>query len=405
MRRLALALAFVPLLAAAVPAQNPPRRPRLAGDADTNDARAYFQLGMQRVEVNPGQAADAFYWAARLDPNSPQTLYARGIALLLRNPPRLVRYRERDPGTLEHPDVRAIDSLRFRAEMQDPFFHRGMDQLLLYAYARAAVRNEEWFGRSENAGRSGMVQFIERFFEETDQYGRGQLYYSDNQLREALQYWALAMRMQSRRVHLPWLWSDRGRAWYELRQLDSARVALDSAIHLLDLVGGGATGYVHENRSAWLYALGRIHEDRRDLEAARAAYQRAIDRDVTYYPTWLRLGVLAGVARDTATAITYLAQATSRPGVQFFALATAATAYGALGRNDSAVVLLRRATETEPWASAGWLLYARALDTAGDAAAALPAYERYIALAPRNDTGVLAVTPRVQALRAAAGRP
>lgn len=397
-----LVLALLPALAAAAASQSPPRRPRLAAEADTNDARAYFQLGIERVERNPSQGADAFYWASRLDPSSPQTLYALAIARLLRDPGLLVRYRERDRRTLASPAARALDSLRFRAEMQDPFFHRGMDQIMLYAYARNAVRREEWFGRSEDFGRSGLVQFIERFFEETDPYGRGQLYYSDHQLSQALQYWALALRSQRGQA---WLIADRARAWAELGRLDSARVALDTAIHIAGRPGADLTGHVFESRAAWLYALGRIHEDRRDTAAASAAYHAAVEQDAAYYPAWFRLGALAILARDPPTAIQYLSRATSRPDVQFFALAAVATLYSQLGRGDSTVALLQRATQAEPWASAGWLMYAQALDAIRDSAQALPAYERYLALAPRHDAGAAAATRRVQQLRAAAGQP
>ncbi len=401
-RRVVAILALLGTLAAQAAAQNVPRRPRLAADVDTNDARAYFQLGTERVERNPGQAADAFYWASRLDPSSPQTLYALAIARLLRDPALLVRYRERDPRTLASPAARALDSLRFRAEMQDPFFHRGMDQVMLYAYARSAVRREEWFGRSEDFGRTGMVQFIERFFEETDPYGRGQLYYSDHRLSQALQYWALALRNRRGQA---WLIADRARAWAELGQLDSARVALDTAIHFAGRAGADHIGHVFESRAAWLHALGRIHEDRRDTAAAAAAYHRAVEADAAYYPARFRLGALAVLARDPPTAIEYLSRATSGPDVQFFALAAAAALYSQLGRRDSTVALLQRATQTEPWASAGWLMYAQALDAVRDSVQALPAYERYLALAPRNDVGAPAATRRVQQLRAAAGQP
>ncbi|MFI5281212.1 MAG: hypothetical protein ACHQU1_12015, partial [Gemmatimonadales bacterium] len=80
--------------------QRAPRRPRLSGDADTNDAVSYAQLGTERLERNPGVAADAFWWAARLDPLSAQVWYGQYQARLARDPSRYVRYVLREERTL-----------------------------------------------------------------------------------------------------------------------------------------------------------------------------------------------------------------------------------------------------------------------------------------------------------------
>lgn len=56
-------------------------RPRLRDVADTNDAQAYYDLGLSIIERDPGQAAAAFYWAARINPAWGDPLYARRAAL------------------------------------------------------------------------------------------------------------------------------------------------------------------------------------------------------------------------------------------------------------------------------------------------------------------------------------
>src|SRR5438067_13646829 len=76
-----LLLALAPAL---LQAQRAPRRPRLGADGDTNDAAAYFQLGLDKAERDPAQAEAAFYWASHLDPLSPQALYALSVARLLK---------------------------------------------------------------------------------------------------------------------------------------------------------------------------------------------------------------------------------------------------------------------------------------------------------------------------------
>ncbi|HZG43470.1 MAG TPA: hypothetical protein VEY93_10940, partial [Longimicrobium sp.] len=82
------------LLAAPAEAQREraPRRPALPAAADTNDARAYYDLGVRSMERRPDLAADAFYWAIELRPGWADALYGRHTALLLRDPRRMIQY-------------------------------------------------------------------------------------------------------------------------------------------------------------------------------------------------------------------------------------------------------------------------------------------------------------------------
>ena len=60
------------------------KRPKLAAGSDTNDPGAYLSLAIRSLEEKPDEAAAAFYWAARLDPSSPEALDGRRAALLMR---------------------------------------------------------------------------------------------------------------------------------------------------------------------------------------------------------------------------------------------------------------------------------------------------------------------------------
>ena len=51
-----------------------PSRPPLPAGADTNDARAYYDFGLSKLEREPDRAADAFYWAVRFKLASQQDL-------------------------------------------------------------------------------------------------------------------------------------------------------------------------------------------------------------------------------------------------------------------------------------------------------------------------------------------
>ena len=406
MRRLGLLLIAV-LAAAPLEAQRAPRRPRLPASADTNDATAYFQLGLERVERDPGGADAAFYWAARLDPMSPQTTYARHIAALLRmDQARLVRYLNRDPRLLDDAGVRGMDSLRFRAEMQDPFVHRGMDELLLFAYVKASARTDSWLGGpagpenarsslatpsgSASGATSGIVAATEQHLESGDPYLRGLLDYSRGQLRSALRYWGRALNTANpdpnrARAVADWVHAERGRAFAELRQLDSAQASYQEAVRWRRGANDNSELHVYQSAAGWRYALGRILEDRRDTAAARAVYQHAVDWDPMYYPALLRLAVIDLQQADTAGAMAKLGRVVNEPQVQFFALASAATIYNSMGRRAEAVEALRKATTLEPLASVGWHLLGQSLAAGQDSPGAIAAYEKYLALAPQND--------------------
>src|SRR5207247_6068689 len=88
-----------------------PKRPNLEEGADTNFAPAYYEFGMRKIERDPQKAADAFYWATRLDPAWAQPVYARRIALLMADPRLLVGYMRGNRRFLESKEARRIDSL------------------------------------------------------------------------------------------------------------------------------------------------------------------------------------------------------------------------------------------------------------------------------------------------------
>src|SRR5690348_18430900 len=85
-----------------------PDRPRLETSADTNDAYAYYNLGLAKLDRDPDKAADAFYWAARLNPGWAEAYYARRVALLLKDPRRPLRYRDGDKGTVRPKQLQQI---------------------------------------------------------------------------------------------------------------------------------------------------------------------------------------------------------------------------------------------------------------------------------------------------------
>src|SRR5262249_31280120 len=87
-------LAFSALLSSAVlgAQEKAPNRPKLPAGADTNDAHAYYDFALSKLNKDDDAAADALYWSTRLEPMWADAFYARRIALLLSDPRRLENY-------------------------------------------------------------------------------------------------------------------------------------------------------------------------------------------------------------------------------------------------------------------------------------------------------------------------
>lgn len=154
-----------------------PKRPKLAADRDTNSAASYFYYGGSVIDRSPDLAADAFYWASRLDPGWADPWYGRYVALLLGLPQgMLTSYLDRQPKTPRDPEVLAIDSLASVAEGRNPFVDRRFDATLV----------ETWLHRATDGAVSTFA------LNRSDPALGGWLAYGRGDFHEALRLYALA---------------------------------------------------------------------------------------------------------------------------------------------------------------------------------------------------------------------
>ena len=132
MKSLFLLLATLYLFSIPVHAQKVDRespRPELAGNLDVNDPSSYYQHGVSILTRAPQSAADAFYWASRIDPAWADPLYARRIALLMADQRLFLRYLEGHRRTLQSEEVQQIDSLYGRALWINRFCSRSSTKM------------------------------------------------------------------------------------------------------------------------------------------------------------------------------------------------------------------------------------------------------------------------------------
>ena len=391
-------LLIVPLLAGSLAAQQPaapPRRPRLAENADTNAARSYYSLGLNLLDARPRDAAAAFYWASRLEPAAPEPWYAQRVALLLSNEARLWVYMDYNRGEMNSPEVMRIDSLHRKALMIDPMFHQNLNGQMVMQYLTRRIRQEY---RNAGINLNDQVELEQAIMDMANRYypaDAAMLAYSKGQFEFAAGSGGMAINQEPRWWHYH---EDRANAFYQLGRLDSARAQMLAMIEKSTTADTSQLRFVYESKAQWRYSLGRILERDQNWTGAREAYEQTLIEDLGYYPAHIRLAYIGLRQRDTAMAMRDFSRAVESAEGEYIPHLAYGEALINARRFDSAVVHLRQAIALEPHASVARRLLAFALDGAGDSTAARDAYRTYLAMARRDDSSIPAARQRLAQL-------
>lgn len=354
-------------------------RPKLSASADTNDALAYLEHGMSVLEEQPARAAQAFYWAARLDPGSANAIYALRVAKLMRRPADLRNYMSGNRRARERADFRALDSLQLRALHLDPLLFRSLDRVMLLSYYFNNYR--------ANGGGLTRRQFEMEIQLELASYQpatRAWLFYSLGQFAPAADEYQKAIDRARNPINLR---IERARALAMQPNHALTLAEFTRALEALKARDERRGDYVvfYDSKALLEHSIGIIHTRAGDADAARAAFGRAMTEDLAYFPPHIELGNLALAEHDTITAVSELGLAAElavdEPYVQYLYGSTLVST----GQHAEAVAPLRRAVELEPMYAAPYLALGEALLRTNDAAGARDALQRYLALAARRD--------------------
>jgi tetratricopeptide (TPR) repeat protein len=366
---LALLVALTPALAAQAPL---PRRPPLGPNADTNDAQAYYQWAVQRQGHK--DAADAFYWASRLEPNQASYLFGRFHALLARQRPRWQDdFWSGSRSVRRSPTGQLLDSLRGEIMHRDP-----------YAYVAVPCPRLSSLARERNPER------------------RGAVYWSVGCYEEATAALGEALGRDPSRLDLMLI---RAQGFYITRAYDSTVASL--AVLLDSLRGRDATQLVraYESKAMFEFMIGLAHERRQDLSAAREAYGRTLVEDLGMGVAHQRIARIDKSQGDTTRALAEFDIAVGlRPddAVLRFEYGTALLE---VGRHGDAATQFRESVRLEPYWPASRFNLGAALQAENQVEDAIAAYEAYVALAPRRaQSRIEEARRRVAELRTAAGR-
>ncbi|MDH5234157.1 MAG: tetratricopeptide repeat protein [Gemmatimonadota bacterium] len=372
------------------------KRPKLAAGADTNDASTYLGQGIRLLETKPDEAAAAFYWAARLDPSSPEALDGRRAALLMRKPLTLKSYMEGGRKARESKEFKAIDSLQLRASRLDPLYYRKNDGTMLMVYYRTLLRRSY-----PTAGDHEIEIAIVDYMERSSPYTKGWFAYSRGNMPTALEQYELAAKRSKNPGSIR---VERGRIYALQAAWRPAIEEFKLGIEDLRKEEGKKDESVvfYLSKANVEHSVGVVFARLGMVDSANAALGRAITEDLSYFAAHVELARIALAQKDTAAALGALGLAaelaTDEPFVHYLQGSTLVDA----GQHADAVAPLRKAIEIEPFYAAPQYALGVALEGTGDAAGAREAYTQFVALASRRDARRDLAAKRLEVLAKAA---
>jgi tetratricopeptide (TPR) repeat protein len=368
MRSFWIALALAGAIAAPLRAQKAekvPRRPKLDATADTNSASAYYFYGLQELRQHPDRAADAFYWASRLEPAWAEPLYGRRTAILLSDRRRLQDFVLGRDYVHNSADVKRADSLFYNALLLNPFLHRALDRILIEEVIED-VTGERPIGdwARDNPDMAAWLA------------------YSRGQFGSAAPYYAEAIKRHPKAF---WLRDDRAQNFFMMGQYDSSLTDMSILIDSLRSREDKKVVLFYQSKAMYEYSVGMIHVQRKDLAAARDAFGRALAEDLSFYMAHARLADVAFALADTAGALTELDLAVQLAGED----PTLRYRYGllllGLAKHEGAALQFEKAIKANPDYAPPYVQFARLLEAYGDQERALANYQDYVARAPRSE--------------------
>jgi hypothetical protein len=378
--------------------KNEPKRPKLPAGVDTNNAQVYTDFGLEKLERDPDKAADAFYWAARINPTSADAYYARRCALLLADTYRFQRYMADDRRTIESDEVKRIDSLYLYALTINPFLYRKLDVRLFHAFV---ANISEDYARDHRDVSPGEVQyFLERQMAQWPASFRASQAYGEGRFDDALSLYAEAIKHSRSK----WYYRiERGRLFFQLNQADSALAELTQALDEIRKVDKKDLVYVYDSKAVLEHSIGLVQQRLGNAAAAKEAFGQALQEDLSYFPAHIQLGFAALEAKDTTTAFSEMDLAVQIRGddptlryIYGYALASS-------GKFKDAEVQLRKAIELDPIFAAPYFVLGQVLDGEGKGSDGLTQYQAFLARASQQDLRRKDAEDRVRELAAKSG--
>lgn len=367
-----------------------PKRPNVG--ADRNDPAAYYTWGLRQMEDSPEDAANAFYWAIRLDPGQSEYYYARWAALQLANPDRMLAYYEGDLKTRRSPDVQQMDSLMLRSRQLNPYLYMRFGRMLGDKLTERAILH-----RYPSMDQARLADAIRDAHSKGGPYYRAQNAYANGNFTYALQEYAAAFPEVT---HKAFLHLSRARIFYMLGAYDSARAEFTTALGEEQKTEDTALVFIYDSKAVSQQSLGMIAEKLGNIDAAREAYGQALQEDLGYAPAHLAISNLDLAKHDTAAALSEMETATQvAPYDGYMAFLYGKTLLLA-EKDQQALDQFKRAATLEPYYAEPHVFLAAIYDNAEYKDEARAEYSKFLELSSQKDGRTTKVSARLTQMRA-----
>ncbi len=375
-----------------------PKRPKLPAGADSSDPLANYRYGLSVIEENPEAADAAFYWALRLSPSWAGALYARRVAVLRSDERRLLRYMRGEKGAVR--ELRWADSLMYRSRLLDPFIYQDLDRGFLHHYLRTLVTEDlrrSGYGNTSTPELRGEIEmFVDRQLSSQANTGlRAWMAFSNRQMEDAARLYGTLVGKKAN----PDAREDRATVFFLEQRYDSAAAELEEAIAEFAERDRKQDIPLYRPKALLYHKLGLARaKGGTNLTAAKEAFGKALEEDLSFYPAHITLANMAITTGDTATALRELDLAVQLGPNEVLPYMRYAEMLIHIGRGADAVAPLKKVIESEPYYATPRLRLARILDEQGDKAGAIEQYNAFLRTTTRLDQSREQARERVTAL-------
>jgi tetratricopeptide (TPR) repeat protein len=336
-------------------------RPKLAAGADTNSAKAYYELAEPLVRFNfkLDTAEMALYWASRLDPAWSEPIYARSLipldAILRDRSETWQQTRSSMAVTkldLTEQQVQFIDSLQRTAWDRNPFLYTDLE-----------------FRRSFLIPRR-------------DPFQVGYYLFSIRRFAEAESLFAIGLKQHPGEFGAR---TYRARALFYLGKYDDAVVELEAARDTIRRREIEHSIPIVFSVEMYEFAIGisRVQQD--DFPAAKAAFERALTENLGFYWAHVRLAGSAIALHDTAAALAELGEAVEIEGRDPVLRMYYGAVLQSAGKYDEAEAQLQEAIALDPRYAAPYFQLAVTYQQKGMKDGAVEQYRQFLTRSARDD--------------------
>ena len=358
-----------------------PRRPTLKASADTNNWMEYHNHAMRLIVTRPQLAAEALYWAERLEPTLAEPMYARWAALWMTQPQLLKDYASGTERVLNSPPVRRLDSLNYTARLRNPMVNQAVRRLVLKAMFDHSMGEGNWEWNRDPE----MLAWLD---------------YTDGKFERSATRLAAIIDKDPQKHYV--LRYDRALALYAMGRLDSAALELTHLVEEMHRRDQKELTYFYNSKAMFEYGAGVAYSQARQLEPARQAFMRALSEDLAFYPAHRGLGAVSLALGDTTMAISEYQQALELNPADLVTRYYYALVLMNARQRGAAIGHLKAVVDAEPHFAAPYYYLGRILDVEGRHAEAMTYYTEFLPRAPRSaEQGAVIVRKRLAEFNAA----